>query len=156
MADAADRRDGVARELEKHRSNLFAFILSVVRDFEVAEAVLARVARARIEPGAGWADWLRAARRAVDGVEGVRLSRQAVDAVARAAEAEPSPAGPDAVRACLSRLGGRTRSALAFRYRDGLSDRHVSRRTKETLTTVHETLARARALLARWALERRP
>jgi len=154
-------RDAVLRDFVKHRSNLFAFVLSIVRDFALAEEVLQEVAVvvcdqwADFRPGTNFGAWAariarnkiwnmsRAARREL------LLSPEAIEAVERAAEAEPEASGLEAVRQCLEGVGGRTRSVLVMRYRQGMSGAEIARRTKSTVTAVHMALSRARAALAR-------
>jgi RNA polymerase sigma-70 factor (ECF subfamily) len=154
-------RDAVLREFVKNRSSLFAFVLSIVRDFAFAEEVLQEVAVvvcdqwADFAPGTNFGAWAariarnkifnlsRAARREI------LLSPEAVDAVQRATEAEPESGGLDAVRQCLDGVTARVRSLLTMRYREGLSGSDIARRTKSTVTAVHMALSRARSVLAR-------
>lgn len=154
-------RDAVLRDFVKHRSDLFAFVLSIVRDFAFAEEVLQEVAVVvcdqweDFEPGTQFGAWAariarnkifnmsRAARRELP------LSPEAIEAVGRAAEAEPQAGGLDAVRICLDGLTARVRSLLTMRYREGMSGSEIARRTKTTVTAVHMALSRARSVLAR-------
>ena len=63
MEKGADKREAVVRELMKHRSNLFAFILSIVRDFNFAEEIIQEVAVvvcdqwADFKPGTNFGAW---------------------------------------------------------------------------------------------------
>jgi hypothetical protein len=117
-----------------NRSGLFAFILSVVRDFALAERIMR-------EPEPREAV-LRMSR-------GIALTPAAIAAVDLAAGREPESGWLEAVELCLDEAGGQARSILAMRYRDGMSGAEIARRTKTTATAVHEALSRARASLAR-------
>jgi RNA polymerase sigma-70 factor, ECF subfamily len=154
-------RDAVLREFVKHRSSLFAFILSVVRDFAFAEEVLQEVAVVICDqwedftPGSRFGAWAsqiarhkiynlsRSARREI------LLSPEAIEGIERAAEAQPETSRLEAVRACIEGLTERVRNVLVLRYRQGLSSLEIARRTESTVTAVHMALSRARALLAR-------
>lgn len=161
-ADASNpKRDEVVRELMKHRSILFAFILSIVRDFTFAEEVMQEVAVvvceqwADFKPGTNFGAWAaRIARNKIFNLGRVRrreiaLSPEAIDGIERAAQAEPVTPWLEAVKLCLEGAGGKTRSVLGMRYRDGMSGAEIARRTKSTVTAVHMALSRARASLAR-------
>jgi RNA polymerase sigma-70 factor (ECF subfamily) len=165
-ADSSRRRDEAVRELMRHRSSLFAYILSVVRDFDFAEEILQDVAvvvceqGADFEPGTNFGAWAariarnrifnrtRAARREI------LLSTEALDAVERAGEQAPPSGWIRAVRACLERVGARARSILLLRYRDGLSGDEIARRIGSTVPAVHMALSRARAAVAECVLGR--
>jgi RNA polymerase sigma-70 factor (ECF subfamily) len=159
--EANPGRDLVVRELLRHRTSLFGFVLSVVRDFGFAEEATQEVAAVACErwadfrPGTDFGAWAaeiardkicrmsRAARCEI------LLSREAVEAVEKAFEEKPPAPWIDAVKSCFERLGGRTRSVLAMRYRDGMSGEQIARRTKHTASAVHAALSRARQVLAR-------
>lgn len=162
MADRLNpKRDEVVRELMRHRSNLFAHILSVVRDFAFAEEVMQEVAVAACEqgedfrPGTNFGAWAaRIARNTIFNLGRSRrreipLSPAAIEAIERAAETEPATSWIEAIRKCLESSGGKTRSVLAMRYRDGMSGADIARRTKTTVTAIHAALSRARTALAR-------
>lgn len=154
-------RDAVLREFVKHRSDLFAFVLSLVRDFAFAEEVLQEVAVvvcdqwADFAPGTHFGAWAaRIARNKIFNLSRVArreipLSPEAVDAVQRAAESLPESSGLEAVRDCLDGVTARVRSLLSMRYREGLSGADIARKTGTTVTAVHMALSRARAVLAR-------
>jgi DNA-directed RNA polymerase specialized sigma24 family protein len=116
----------------------FAFALSIIRDFALAEKVMR---------GPGPREAVLEMSRA--GLRGIALSREAVEAVARADREEPAAGWLEAVRKCLEGSDRRTRSLLAMRYRDGMSVGEISRRTKATPTAVHSSLFRVRASLAK-------
>jgi RNA polymerase sigma-70 factor (ECF subfamily) len=158
MEDA--RRETVVRELVRHRSNLFAFILSIVRDFEFAEEVMQEVAVvvcdqwADFKAGTNFGAWAaqiarnkifnlnRAARKQI------LLTKEAIEAIESASD-EATPSGwIEAVKTCLDAVGGKAKSILTMRYRDGLSGAQIARRTKSTVVAVHMALSRARAAVA--------
>ncbi|HXX94179.1 MAG TPA: hypothetical protein VEN81_11140 [Planctomycetota bacterium] len=119
-------------------SDVFAFVLSIVRDFAEAE----RVMRGRTPREA-------VLERSRSGRGAPVLGPEAVQAVARALEREPASGDPEAVRRCVEGTDRRTRSLLAMRYRDGMGVREIARRTKTTPDAVLAFLGRARSTLAR-------
>ncbi|HXG61597.1 MAG TPA: sigma-70 family RNA polymerase sigma factor [Planctomycetota bacterium] len=166
MADSNPRRDEVVRELMRHRSSLFAYILSIVRRFDLAEEILQEVAvvvceRAdEFQPGTNFGAWaMRIARNKIFNAtraarRHVVLSEEALDAVERAGPEAPPSAWIEAVQACLDRLARRAREILLLRYRDGLSGADIARRVGGTVTAVHMALSRARAAVADCVLGR--
>jgi DNA-directed RNA polymerase specialized sigma24 family protein len=120
-------------------ARLSGFVLSLVRDFAAAEKILRDAAT------------LDLARERILGR--TPLSPAAVAAVARAAEQEERTFRPETVKRCLESLGGRVRSLLRFRYRDGRGVAWISRRTKATPSAVQRDLCRARGALARCGRE---
>ena len=161
MTSEGPGRDAVLREFVKHRSYLFAFVLSIVRDFAFAEEVLQEVAVVVCDqwedfrPGTNFGAWAaRIARNKVFNLSRASrrellLSPEAIEAVGRAAESEPEGSSLDAVRNCLDGVTARIRSILTMRYREGMSGAEIARRTKTTVTAVHMALSRARSVLAR-------
>jgi RNA polymerase sigma-70 factor (ECF subfamily) len=154
-------RDAVLREFVKHRSNLFAFILSVVRDFAFAEEVLQEVAVVVCDqwedfrPGTNFGAWAaRIARNKVFNLNRTSrrellLSPEAIQGIERAAEEQAESSSLDAVRNCLEGVADRAREVLSLRYREGLSGAEIARRTRSTVTAVHMALSRARTALSR-------
>lgn len=154
-------RDAILREFVRNRSNLFAFILSVVRDFAFAEEVLQEVAVVvcdqweDFKPGTNFGAWAaRIARNKIFNLSRasrreILLSPEAIEAVERAAAGEPESGSLEAVRSCLDHVTERVRSILLLRYREGLSGSDIARRTRSTVTAVHMALSRARSALAR-------
>ena len=154
-------RDGVLREFVKNRSNLFAFILSVVRDFAFAEEILQEVAVVvcdqweDFKPGTNFGAWAaQIARNKIFNLNRVSrrellLSPEAIAGIERAVEAQPETSSLDAVRKCLESVTDRIRSVLSMRYREGLSGAEIARRTNSSVTAVHMALSRARSALAR-------
>jgi RNA polymerase sigma-70 factor (ECF subfamily) len=153
-------RDEVTRQLMRHHAALFAYVLSLVRDFSRAEEVLQEVAVVvcrqwrDFRPGTHFMAWaLRIARNKVFSLaraarREIPLSPEALAALERASE-DHAPAGwTDAVRDCLERLGEGMRTVLALRYRDGLSGRQIADRLGRTVPAIHMALSRARAALA--------
>lgn len=139
----------VVRELVRERPNLFAFVLSLVRDFSAAEEVTARAAaslwrRAGEAPaGAEFGAWARKLARELLDPRLIALGPDAVEAVERATRAEP-----EGFRKGLEGLGRRPRSLLRMRYREGMRTETIARRVKTTLAKLHAALGRARASLA--------
>lgn len=123
----------MAHEPDRHA--LFAFVLSVVRDLELADRVMRE----------------RDPRAAVLGRRGNALTPGAIAAVDRAFAQEGATGWLEAVGKCLEDAGGQARSILAMRYRDGMSGAEIARRTKTTAAAVREALFRARAMLTRCA-----
>ena len=116
----------------------FAFVLSLVRDFTLAEKVMRDRAPREVVLGMS-----RTGRPAI------ALSPEAVQAVARADEKGPESGWHEAVRTCLEGADRRTRSLLAMRYQDGMSVAEIARRTKATPVALRFSLFRARASLAK-------
>jgi DNA-directed RNA polymerase specialized sigma24 family protein len=119
-------------------SDLFAFVLSVVRDFSLADEAMRKIAG-----GTSPKDAIARATRK----KPVALSAPAIEGIERAREAVPAAGWPEAVRACLSETGPYARSVLAMRYRDGLSVPDIARRTKSRNGQVQAALCRARRAL---------
>ena len=154
-------RDDILREFVKNRSNLLAFILSIVRDFAFAEEILQEVAVVvcdqweDFKPGTNFGAWAaQIARNKIFNLNRVSrrellLSPEAIAGIERAVEVEPEASSLDAVRKCLETVTDRIRSVLAMRYREGLSGAEIARRTQSTVTAVHMALSRARTALAR-------
>ena len=160
-APSDPKRAERVRELMKHRSSLFAFILSVVRDFALAEEVMQEVAVSVCEspeesrPGSSFGARAAGIARATivtlcrERGREIPLGPEAIEGIARAAQAEPAANWLEAVRPCLEEAGGKTRSVLAMRYRQGMSGPEIARRTKSTAAAIHLALSRARSALAR-------
>jgi RNA polymerase sigma-70 factor (ECF subfamily) len=154
-------RDEVLKEFVKHRSRLFALVLSIVRNFDVAEEVLQEVAVVvcdqwnEFRPGTNFVAWAariarnkiytisRAARREV------LLSPEAVDSLIEASAAESRAGWLEAVQKCLEGLEKGAREVLELRYGRDLGGRDIAERLKSTTTAVHMALSRARVALAR-------
>jgi RNA polymerase sigma-70 factor (ECF subfamily) len=158
--DAESGRDALVRELMKHQSSLFAYILSIVRDFALAEEVLQEVAVVvcrqwrDFTPGTSFGAWaLRIARNKIFNMNRVArreilLSQESIEAIERVAE-EKAPSGwIEAVNTCIEQVGEKARALLTMRYREGLSGAEIARRTGSTLPAIHMALSRARAALA--------
>lgn len=154
------KRELVVRELMKHRSGLFAFILSLVRDFSLAEEVMQEVAVVvcaqwdDFRPGTNFGAWARQIARnkiynmnRAAGRE-MALSPEAIEAVERAEQAEADSGWTEALKTCLEEATGRVRAMIALRYREGFSGAQIARQLDTTVTAVHMALSRARAALA--------
>ena len=160
MTESAGR-EAVLREFVKHRSSLFAFILSVVRRFEVAEEVLQEVAVVVCDqwqdfrPGTNFGAWAaQIARNKIFNMNRVSrreilLSPEAIEAVEQAAGAESRGGWLEAVQKCSEDLEPRGRTLISLRYHQGLDGREIARRLKMTVTAVHMALSRARTAVGR-------
>jgi DNA-directed RNA polymerase specialized sigma24 family protein len=117
---------------------VFAFVLSIVRDFALAGKVMGET-----DPREAVLGMSRARRREI------ALSLEAVAAVERADRKEPVAGWLEAVRKCFEGADRRTRSLLTMRYRDGMSVAEIARRTKAVPAAVQTSLFRIRASLAK-------
>lgn len=153
-------RDAILREFVRHRSALFAYILSIVRNFDQAEDVLQEVAVvlcdqwADFDPTSNFMAWAcRIARNKVFNASRAQrlilLSPEALEQIEKAAAAESRNGWLEAVEKCLEGLEGRTREILTLRYRRGLGGREIAGQLRSTTTAVHMALSRARVALAR-------
>ena len=154
-------RDLVLREFVRHRSALFAVILSLVRDFTFAEEVMQEIAVvicdqwADFQPGTNFQAWAmriarnkifirtRAARRLI------LLSPEAIEGIEHAVVAESRPGWLEAVHKCMEGLEERARIILSLRYQKGLNGQEIARKLRMTVTAVHMALSRARTSVGR-------
>jgi len=151
--------DAVVREFLRERPSLFAFVLSLVRDFDRAEDVVQETAVVVMEqardfaPGTDFGAWVRriarnkvynanrAARRTV------ALSPEAVGAI-EAAFPETDAGWFDALRHCMTKLADRAREIVRLHYHERLAGAAIAARIGMTVEAVHMGLSRARAALA--------
>jgi RNA polymerase sigma-70 factor (ECF subfamily) len=157
----------LVEELVAHRDALFAFLLVLTRDRDVAEELVQEVGAcvleearrgARPQAFAPWlrgiarhraADWYR--RRAHAGGAIAGFDRLA-DAVERAfddawIEAEEAAERVRALRACIARLAPTARAMIDARYREGLGHDDIARRHGWKASAVKVALAKARHAL---------
>lgn len=125
------------------RSDLFAFVLALVRD-----PLLAAQAMRGLPPGF---ETPRAAREAAVAVcrrrkRPLALDSAAIDALEKALAA-PSGLRAEALRKSLDRVGRQDRSLLIMRYRQGMGLVQIARRVKNTVTKTQKALHRARMAL---------
>lgn len=154
-------RDAILREFVRHRSSLFALVLSLVRDFNLAEEVLQEVAVvvcdqwSDFKPDTNFVAWaMRIARYKIFNLTRVArreilLAPEALEEVERAAAADTRPGWIEALQKCMEGLEGRAGDILVLRYREGLSGQEIAHRLKITVTTVYMALSRARTAVAR-------
>jgi RNA polymerase sigma-70 factor (ECF subfamily) len=156
MADPA-----VARELLRAREGLFAFILSLVRDFNEAEELFQEISLRILEraddyrPGTSFSAWAREfARRTLLETRRARsrllLTDKAIEAVAAACDEidDSVMARKEALNGCLDKLEGTSRQIVEMRYGRGLSIEEVGRELDRRAGTVQVALSRIRSRLA--------
>ena len=154
-------REEVLREFVRHRSVLFALIVSAVRDFGFAEEILQEVAVVILDqwadfvPGTNFTAWaMKIARNKIHNLTRtagrlILLSPEALEAVGKVAEAERPDGWLEAVHHCLEAVEERSRALLSLRYRQGLSGEEIARRLSMTVPAVHMALSRARTSVGR-------
>ncbi len=161
----------IARLLMKHRTELFAYLLAAVRNAHDAEDLLQDVSLAASSswaqylPGTPFLAWAReiARRRILD--YGRRKSRrhallepdvlEALDAASVAVEAEqPLEPRRDALRLCLTKVGGDARKILELRYAEKADVSRISRAVGRSVQASYAILKRTKQLL-RECIERR-
>lgn len=160
----------IASLLMRHRTELFAYLIAAVRNPHDAEDLLqdvslaASTSWAQYRPGTPFLAWAReiARRRILD--YGKRMSRrhallepevlEALDAAAIELEAEPVEPRRDALRGCLSKVGGDARKILELRYADKADIPRISREVGRTVQASYAILKRTKQLL-RECIDRR-
>lgn len=154
-------RDLVLREFVRHRSTLFSYVLSLVREFSFAEEVLQELAVvvcdqwADFRPGTNFQAWaMRIARNKIHTLTRsarrlILLSPEAMEGIERAAAAESRPGWLEAVQNCMEGLEERARTLLSLRYQKGLSGQEIALKLQMPVTAVHMALSRARASVGR-------
>jgi len=154
-------REAVLREFVRNRSALFALVLSLVREINLAEEVLQEVAVvvcdqwSDFKPGTNFVAWaMRIARNKIFNLTRVArreivLAPEALEEVERAAAVESPSGWMEALQKCMEGLEGRAGEMLVLRYRDGLSGQEIARQLKTTVTAVHMALSRARSAVGR-------
>lgn len=154
----------IASLLMRHRTELFAYLLASVRNPHDAEDLLQDVSLAassswaQYRQGTPFLAWAReiARRRILD--YGKRMSRrhallepevlEALDAAAVAVESEqPLEPRRDALRVCLSKVGGDARRILELRYADKADVSRISREVGRTVQASYAILKRTKQLL---------
>ena len=166
-------RSAVLALLLEQRSSLFAFIFSMLRDYEAAEDVFQEVSIAICEshedfqPGTNFGAWAReiARRRVLANRRTAArfpktLSEESLDKLQAGfdracAEGAPEPkTRVRALRRCLEQLGAFARKLLKLRYQDELSTEDLGQRTGRRPESVRKALYRTRRAL-RECIERR-
>src|SRR5262245_55394696 len=148
----------------RHRTELFAYLLAAVRNAHDAEDLLHDVSLAassswaQSRPGTPFMAWAReiARRRVLD--YGRRVSRrhallepevlEALDAASVAVESDqPLEPRRDALRQCLTKVGGDARRILELRYGDKADVPRISREVGRTVQASYAILKRTKQLL---------
>src|SRR5262245_10342020 len=135
---AESDREQVLRLLIQHRSSLFSFILSLVRQFPFAEEIMQEVALvvcerwADFRPGTDFPAWARQIARnkifSLSRAAGreIVLSPEAIANIERVSEAGSPSGWAEAVRTCMEGVGGRMRDVLSLRYHGGLNGQAIA------------------------------
>ena len=161
----------IAQLLMKHRSELFAYLIAATRNPHDAEDLLQDVSLAastswgQYKPGTPFLAWAReiARRRILD--YGKKQSRrfalmepdvlEALDAAAVAVEAEqPLEPRRDALRQCLTKVGGDARRILELRYGEKRDVSRVAELVGRSVQASYAILKRTKLLL-RECIDRR-
>lgn len=167
MADEEAVKDQtLARRLLEHRDDLFAYIIALVRDWNVAEELFQEVSLVVLEKAQEgtaveqFGPWAReiARRLVLNHWKTSSRSRQVLSsevlesidrAFARHDEADEG-AGPEllgTLRECLKRLPEHLRHVVDLRYRDMLPLQDIAQRLNRTAGSVQVALSRIRARL---------
>lgn len=159
----SEARAKVLRLLVEHHDELFAFILSIVRNLAAAEDVMQDVAVVVCERweqftvGTDFGKWSRQIARYKILSERERtlkrlplLSDDVIERIAVGFDEDrrTSHDHTAALRECLRKLRNRAREVVRLRYADGLNCAAIAERIGTTLTTVYKDLSRARGALA--------
>ncbi len=162
--NAAGSGSSLARRLLEHRDALFAYVLSLVRNWQTAEELFQEVSLVVLQKGQQgeaveqFLPWSReVARRMVldhwkkSARSRVVLGEAALDAVDRAfEERDREAAGVDLVaslRRCLEKLPEHLRRIVDLRYSESLSLDEIARRLARTAGAVQVALSRIRMKL---------
>lgn len=152
----------VAKEILRHRGNLFGFAFSLVRDFSLAEELF-QEACARIldrqeqfVPGTNFSAWARAFVRAIAFEQQrwrsrILISEEAVAAAAAQFDGieESYSSRREALRACIQKIGNSARQLVSLRFEQGLSLTQIAGRVRRSAGSVQVALSRTRAWLLR-------
>jgi RNA polymerase sigma-70 factor (ECF subfamily) len=158
-----EARERVLRLLVEHRDEIFAFILSLVRDAAAAEDIMQDVAVVvcdrwqQFTIGTDFGKWARQIARYKilterDGrLRSMKLlSEEAIESVGAAFDEEESSSRDElsALRECMRRLGRKARSLVRLRYTEGHDCSRVAEKMGMSLGSVYMGLSRARVALA--------
>jgi RNA polymerase sigma-70 factor (ECF subfamily) len=160
MQALAMSAEEIAALLMRHRTDLYAYVRAVLRSSHDAEDVLQDVSvtvirRAdQFQPGTNFPAWAREIARFHLLEFGRRTGRTALlnpDVLERLEEAaarlEPEDRRRDALRECLSKLGGLGRQAMELRYAQALDVPRVAEAIGRTLQATYALLKRSRQQL---------
>jgi RNA polymerase sigma-70 factor (ECF subfamily) len=160
--DAKDKREQVMLELVKHRSQLFAYIFSVLGDPDRSEEVCQNACLAIIrkwdqfELGTSFRSWSFAVARFeimahVQKRQEVPLAPEELQTLTRVWEEEPRPEAEDlkreALRRCVGKLPDQKRKVLQLRYEQGFGCERVADALGKKVGAIHMLLRRLREAL---------
>ena len=150
------------REILTMRGNLFGFILSMVRNFDLAEELYQEVTIRMLEresdftKGTNFGAWARAfARRTVLEEQRrrgkLRLSQEAVEAVEEEMQGveKGHMARREALQHCMQKLDVKARKLIDLRYKEGMSMKDIGPRMSRSGPAAQVALSRIRVLLSR-------
>jgi len=162
-----DTNQEITAQLIKHRNSVFAFILSIVRDFHLAEdifqdtCVIISAKADQFRPGTNFLAWARAiAHREIKNAPKSRkykkwehvLEATETEAVVQLwEEREESPHMDDrkeALHACLSRLKSRAFKAFRWFYEGRYDCKQIASEFNTSVPAIHMLLKRTREKLA--------
>lgn len=150
------------RELLEARGSLFGFILSLVRDFDLAEELFQEVCvrvlerESEFRRGTDFGAWVREfSRRTVLEEQRhrgrVRLSSGAISAIAQRFQGTEAGylARREALRHCVEELDGANRKLIDLHYERGLSLSEMGAQLGRGAGAVQVALSRARTVLSK-------
>jgi RNA polymerase sigma-70 factor (ECF subfamily) len=151
----------VARELLRSRGSLFAFALTLVRDFDLAEELFQEASVRVLEregqytPGTDFGSWARAfVRRTAFELYRAKgrivLSQEAVDAVEAKFACEADDSSTDkrkALRECMSKVDHNAKKMISLRYTLGRSMAQIGKELARSAGAVQVALSRTRRWL---------
>lgn len=160
--DVKDKREQVMLELVKHRSQLFAYIYSVLGDPDRSEEVCQNACLAIIrkwdqfELGTSFRSWAFAVARFeimahVQKRQDLPLAPEELQALTSVWEEDPADGTEDlkseALRRCVRKLPEQKRHVLRLRYEEGFGCEKVAHALGKKVGAVHMLLRRLREVL---------
>lgn len=157
-------RKEILQLLVKHRPELFAFVLALVRDFNRAEDVLQEVAVvicerwSEFKPDTNFLAWARRIAKnkifSLQRKEGRYkpiLSEAATEQIEKLAN-EQTATAPNgelqALRECIKKLDEKPRRIITLRYQEGSNCGRIAKSLSMTVSAIHMSLSRIRSRLA--------
>lgn len=155
-------RNRVLQLFVMHRSSLFAFVISLVRDFSFAEEMMQEVAVVVCEqwsdfaPGTNFTAWARRIARnkifnaRAAGHLDVTFSPQAIDRIEQAAaiaETSPKPNRLRALQDCKARLNRKAIRIVTLYYQLGYDCKRIADEMQTSLQSIYTALSRIRSRL---------
>jgi RNA polymerase sigma-70 factor (ECF subfamily) len=160
--DTDDLKKKVMQLALEYRSRIWAFLMGLAKDPNVAEDLFQSTYLVicekweQFEPGTNFPAWATKIAR-YEYLKSVDPSRHRLvsvemDVLEGALEAVDRPSGltarrQQALARCLEELAPRSRRAIDLRYGEGLSCRDVARKMKMTLNALYSCLSRVRETL---------